>query len=47
MSTSAPKVQNFINGEFVDSNATNWIPLTNPATGEVIGTACSFQTMAL
>merc|ERR1719261_2101404 len=37
MSTSAPKVQNFINGEFVDSSASKWIPLTNPATGEVIG----------
>lgn len=30
------KVQNYINGEFVDSKATKWIELRNPATQEVI-----------
>src|SRR6202162_625362 len=30
------KVPNFINGQWVDSNATEWIDVTNPATGEVI-----------
>ena len=27
---AVPKVKNFINGEFVDSTTTNWIPLYNP-----------------
>ena len=30
------KVQNFINGEFVDSNATEWFNVYNPATDEII-----------
>ena len=30
------KVPNFINGQWADSNATEWIDVTNPATGEVI-----------
>jgi len=29
-------VQNFINGKFVDSSATSFIDVTNPATNEVI-----------
>jgi len=37
MSTGVPKVQNFINGKFVDSATDKWIELTNPANGEVIG----------
>ena len=27
------KVPNFINGEWTDSNATEWFDVTNPATG--------------
>jgi len=30
------KVPNFVNGGWVDSSATEWIDVTNPATGEVI-----------
>src|ERR1700722_17658182 len=30
------KVPNFVNGRWVDSDATEWIDVTNPATGEVI-----------
>ena len=30
------KVPNFINGQWIDSGATEWIDVTNPATGEVI-----------
>ena len=30
------KVPNFINGQWTDSNATEWFDVTNPATGEVI-----------
>jgi malonate-semialdehyde dehydrogenase (acetylating) / methylmalonate-semialdehyde dehydrogenase len=30
------KVPNFVNGQWIDSNATEWIDVTNPATGEVI-----------
>ena len=30
------KVPNFINGQWIDSNATEWFDVTNPATGEVI-----------
>ena len=30
---AVPKVKNFINGEFVDSSTTNWIPLYNPGMG--------------
>jgi hypothetical protein len=32
-------VQNFINGQFVDSSTSKWVPLLNPATQEVIGEA--------
>src|ERR1700693_2411910 len=30
------RVPNFVNGQWVDSHATEWIDVTNPATGEVI-----------
>src|ERR1700692_760206 len=30
------KVPNFVNGQWVDSNATEWIDVTNPAPGEVM-----------
>src|ERR1700693_3089249 len=30
------KVPNFVKGRWVDSNATEWIDVTNPATGEII-----------
>ena len=30
------KVPNFVNGQWVDSKATEWLDVTNPATGEVI-----------
>jgi malonate-semialdehyde dehydrogenase (acetylating)/methylmalonate-semialdehyde dehydrogenase len=30
------KVPNFINGSWVDSRATNWLDVTNPATAEVL-----------
>src|SRR5690348_7415324 len=30
------KVPNFINGQWIDSDATEWLDVTNPATGEVI-----------
>ncbi len=30
------KVPNFINGQWIDSGASEWIDVTNPATGEVI-----------
>ena len=30
------KVPNFINGQWIESNATEWFDVTNPATGEVI-----------
>src|SRR3984957_4958573 len=30
------KVPNFVNGRWVDSDATDWVDVTNPATGEVI-----------
>ncbi len=30
------KVPNFINGQWIDSGATEWLDVTNPATGEVI-----------
>lgn len=36
LSSSAPKVQNFIDGKFVDSATTKWIPLYDPATNEVV-----------
>ena len=33
---SAKRLQNFINGEFVDSKATNFYQIRNPATNELI-----------
>ena len=30
------KVPNYVNGQWVDSKATEWLDVTNPATGEVI-----------
>jgi len=39
MTVAAPtltRVPNFINGQWIDSNATEWFDVTNPATGEVI-----------
>jgi len=36
LSTAVPRVQNFINGEFVDSSTDKWIDLFNPATNEVV-----------
>lgn len=30
--STVPKVQNFINGQFVDSKTTKWIPVYNPGT---------------
>ena len=30
------KVPNYVNGQWIDSNATEWLDVTNPATGEVI-----------
>ena len=35
------KVPNFINGQWIESSATDWIDVTNPATGEVIARARS------
>src|SRR6476646_3330753 len=31
-----PKVPNYVNGQWIDSKATEWLDVTNPATGEVI-----------
>src|ERR1043166_2396788 len=31
------KVPNFVGGEWVHSAATQWVPLSNPATGEAMG----------
>jgi len=36
MASNSKKVKLFIDGEFVDSQATQYIPVTNPATQEVI-----------
>ena len=39
MTVAAPtltKVPNYINGQWVDSNANDWFDVTNPATGETI-----------
>ena len=33
---SVPRVQNFIDGKFVDSSTDKWIDLYNPATNEVV-----------
>ena len=30
------KVPNYVNGQWIDSKATEWLDVTNPATGEVI-----------
>lgn len=35
-SSSAPRVKNFINGKFEESKSTEWIPVFNPATQEVV-----------
>src|SRR5271168_1197079 len=42
MTIAAPpltKVPNFVNGQWVESHAAEWIDVTNPATGEVIAKA--------
>ena len=36
MASNSKKVKLFIDGEFVESQATQYIPVTNPATQEVI-----------
>jgi len=39
MTVAAPtltKIPNYINGQWVDSNASDWLDVTNPATGETI-----------
>lgn len=36
LSSTVPKVQNFINGKFEDSKTSVWIPLYNPATQELL-----------
>jgi hypothetical protein len=36
LSSSAPKVKNFINGKFEESKTTQWIDLYNPATQELV-----------
>jgi malonate-semialdehyde dehydrogenase (acetylating)/methylmalonate-semialdehyde dehydrogenase len=35
-STSAPKLKNYINGEFVESKATTHFEITNPATNQLL-----------
>merc|ERR1712048_1447616 len=35
-SSGTPTTKLLINGEFVDSKTDNWIPVTNPATNEVV-----------
>src|ERR1700694_5632090 len=30
------KVPNYVNGQWIDSHASEWLPVTNPATGQVI-----------
>src|SRR5271155_1649994 len=40
MTIAAPpiaRVPNYVNGQWVESTATEWLDITNPATGEVIG----------
>src|SRR5271155_5455939 len=42
MTIAAPpiaRVPNYVNGQWVESTATEWLDITNPATGEVIGKA--------
>lgn len=34
-SASVPRIKNFVNGKFVESKATSWIPLNDPATGKL------------
>ena len=36
LSSSIPKVKNFINGVFEESKATKWLPVINPATQETV-----------
>ena len=40
MAIAAPppltKVPNYVNGQWVESTATEWLEVTNPATGETI-----------
>ena len=36
LSSSVPKVKNFINGVFEESKATKWLPVINPATQETV-----------
>jgi malonate-semialdehyde dehydrogenase (acetylating)/methylmalonate-semialdehyde dehydrogenase len=42
------KVPNYVNGQWIDSNATEWLDVTNPATGEVIAQTplCSASEVA-
>ena len=37
MMSSVPTVKNFINGEFVESQTTEWLDLIDPSTQDVIG----------
>src|SRR5580692_1470535 len=42
MITAAPpitRVPNYVNGQWVESSATEWLDVTNPATGEIIAKA--------
>src|SRR5450755_2139779 len=42
MTIAAPpltKVPNYVNGQWVESTSTEWVDVTNPATGEVIAKA--------
>ena len=42
MTIAAPpltKVPNYVNGQWVESTATEWFDVTNPATGEIIAKA--------
>lgn len=34
--TAVPKVKNFVNGALVESKASDWIPIHDPATGRLI-----------
>ena len=46
--TNNLKVKNYINGEFVQSEAKEWIDILNPATQEIIGhVPCSTQSELL
>ena len=40
MTVAAPsvtKIPNYMNGAWVDSDASEWLEVTNPATAEVLG----------